>query len=269
MLRKACVSGRFYPGESGELRETVRALAAAVPGTAKKPALGIIVPHAGHVYSGAVAGAVYGRLAIPPLVVMLGPNHTGQGPDFSLWPDGSWQTPLGAVAVSPLARGLLAASAFLEADYSAHLAEHSLEVQVPFLQVCGPPDIAVIPVAIACCEPEAIAGFARELAAFVRGPGAGALILASSDMSHFETDERTREKDGLALEAVRALDPEKLVDRVARFNISMCGFAPAAVMLQAARELGACTAEQVAYDTSAATSGDYRRAVGYAGVIVS
>ena len=267
MVRRPCVSGRFYPGESRELADTVRGLLAA--GEEKETARGIIVPHAGYIYSGAVAGAVYGRIVIPPLVVMLGPNHTGRGPDFSLMAEGRWQTPLGEVPVSPLARELLAGSRLLAEDASAHLAEHSLEVQLPFLQVCAPPGPAIIPIIVASLDPEAIAALGRELADFIDRCGVEALLLASSDMSHYEPDRLAREKDALALESVGRLAPGELLRQVEENNISMCGVAPAAAVLYAARELGATDARVVRYATSAEVSGDFRQVVGYAGVVIS
>jgi AmmeMemoRadiSam system protein B len=267
MVRKPCVSGSFYPDDRRELAETVCGLLVACG--EKETARGVIVPHAGYVYSGAVAGAVYGRVVVPPLVVMLGPNHTGRGPEFSLMVEGRWQTPLGEVPVSPLARDLLAASALLAADTSAHQAEHSLEVQLPFLQVCAPPGPAIIPIITASRDPEALAALGRELAEFIGRCGIEALLLASSDLSHYEPDRIARAKDALALEPVGRLAPDELLRRVEAENISMCGAGPAAAVLYAARRLGATGARVVRYATSAEASGDFRRVVGYAGVIIS
>lgn len=270
MLRKAVFSGEtnsFYPEDPDILRREVEGLLG-TPGPGE-PALGAIVPHAGYRYSGATAGAVYARLAVPPLVILLGPNHTGSGPPFSLYPSGAWETPLGKVEVAPEARDLLAFSDLLESDFLAHLGEHSLEVQLPFLQVRAGNGFRVIPIALGSHDPGALLALGAEIAAFVEKKGLSALVLASSDMSHFEDDETSRRKDAFALEAVESLDPGELLRRVARRRISMCGVAPAAVMLEAAVRLGAATAEILAYTTSGEATGDYARVVGYAGVVVS
>lgn len=258
----------FYPAAAAALRKLVGSLVPPVAAAPRPAVPGIIVPHAGYQFSGAVAGAVYARVAVPSLVVMLGPKHTRAGSSFSAWATGAWRTPLGEVPVSPRAADLLAASAMLEEDFSAHLGEHSLEVQLPFLQVCGPPGLAVIPIALGSDDPAALAALGEELAAFVRAVPEPVLLLASSDMSHFESEQRARQKDRLALDAVCALDPEQLLETVCAHDISMCGAAPAAALLFAGRKLGTGHPELVAYDTSAATTGDRSRVVGYAGLVL-
>jgi MEMO1 family protein len=273
-IRKPVVSGRFYPSGAGALREMITSLISSPLagevrwGGKKNSALGIVVPHAGYICSGVVAGAVYSRLSIPELVIILGPNHTGFGPAFSLMAKGAWQTPLGEVPVSSLAEDLLKQSSLLEPDESAHQSEHSLEVQVPFLQFCAQNSFEIIPVVVGSLQQTNLLKLGKEIAGFIKKSKKETLIIASSDMTHYEPDRIAREKDKYALGAILALDPELLLRRTAERDISMCGVGPTAIMLSAARELNAQKAELVMYNTSGDTCGDRDSVVGYAGVIV-
>jgi AmmeMemoRadiSam system protein B len=265
MDREPAVAGRFYDGERRALAREVGAWIAAPAG--KIRALGVVVPHAGYVYSGAIAGAVYARVAVPQRVIVLGPNHTGLGRPAALWPaDGGWRTPLGTVPVSLALTDALASAPLVERDRAAHLREHSLEVQVPFLQASrADVELAALclgPLSVAQCE-----AIGRTVAAAARAPGA--LVVASSDMSHYIPAEEARAKDGLAIDRILALDPEGLHRTVRREDISMCGVIPATVMLFAARELGATKAELVRYGNSGDVTGDHREVVGYAGLTVT
>lgn len=275
--REPAVAGRFYPSDPAELGSTVERLlhppagtpgAARVPGTAPEathPALGVLAPHAGYVYSGGVAGATWARVAVPPRVILLCPNHTGAGRRVSLWPGGAWDTPLGAVPVDAGMTADILATGLAEADHDAHRDEHALEVQLPFLQALRP-DVSI---AALCLGP---LPFARclelglALADVARGHGA--LLAASSDMSHYVPATVAREKDRLALDRVLALDPRGLHEVVTREEISMCGFVPATVMLVGAKALGARRAEIVRYATSGDVTGDTRSVVAYAGVVL-
>ncbi|MFA7328596.1 MAG: AmmeMemoRadiSam system protein B, partial [Candidatus Ratteibacteria bacterium] len=291
MLRKPVVSGKFYPSSARALREMLSSLVSSplvgesstfIPSLlmekssaylssphrgedkgegAKLKAIGIVVPHAGYVCSGVVAGAVYSQLSIPELVIILGPNHTGLGPTFSLMAEGTWQTPLGEVPISSLAKDLLKQSSLLEPDESAHQLEHSLEVQVPFLQFCVEKEnvvrgfslaskFEIIPIVVGSLQSTNLLQLGKEIAGFIKNSHKETLIIASSDMTHYEPDQVAREKDRYALEAILALDPEMLLNRTAERNISMCGVGPTAIMLAAARELHAQKAELVMYNTS-------------------
>jgi len=270
MDRQPAVAGRFYPGAPAVLAEDVAALLAERPGGRPTPepplpALGVLVPHAGYMYSGRVAGATYARLDLPERAILLGPNHTGMGERVALWPSGGWLTPLGRVPVDgDLNRDLLASGLVAE-DRDAHLREHCLEVQLPFLQLRRP-EIAV---AALCLGPLSFPR-CRELAAAVAAAARRhkAIVVASSDMSHYLPASVARRKDELALDRVVALDAEGLYAVVRREDISMCGYVPATVMLAAARDLGAREAELVRYGNSAEASGDESSVVGYAGVVV-
>jgi AmmeMemoRadiSam system protein B len=218
------------------------------------------------VYSGAIAGAVYARVVVPPRVIVLGPNHTGLGHPAALWPaDGGWRTPLGTVPVSAPLTGALAACSLVEADRLAHLREHSLEVQVPFLAAARP-GVELAALCLGPLDVDACAEVGRTVAAAARAQGA--LVVASSDMSHYIPAAKAREKDRLAIDRILALDPEGLHATVRREGITMCGVIPATVMLFAARELGATRAELVRYGNSGEVNGDTRQVVGYAGLIV-
>lgn len=264
MLREPAVAGSFYPDAPGALAQVVDGwLAAPSPRAA---ALGVVVPHAGYVYSGAVAGAVYGKVAIPARVVVLGPNHTGLGhAGAALWPAGDWATPLGVVPIDAALTGALGQAAGVAPDPAAHLREHSLEVQVPFLQRARP-DVAIAALCLAHLSYRACETLGRAVARAAEE--AGALVVASSDMSHYVSAATARAKDERAIERILALDPAGLYDVVHAEDISMCGIIPATVMLVAARERGATSAELVRYAHSGEVNGDHRSVVGYAGIVV-
>ncbi len=265
MDREPAVAGRFYEGERRALAREVGAwLSTPVE---KVRALGVVAPHAGYVYSGAIAGAVYARVEVPARAIVLGPNHTGLGQRAALWPaGGGWRTPLGTVPVSTPLTEALAASPLVELDRAAHLREHSLEVQVPFLQAARP-DVEIAALCLAHLPVAECQAIGRAVAAAARAHGA--LVVASSDMSHYIPAAEAREKDRLAIDRILALDPEGLHRTVRREGITMCGVIPATVMLFAARELGATKAELVRYGSSGDVTGDDREVVGYAGLVVS
>ncbi len=264
MDREPAVAGRFYTNRADDLRREVDGFLQA--GGERVRAKGIVAPHAGYVYSGAIAGAVYARVDVPARVLVIGPNHSGQGAEIALWPDGAWRLPTGAVPVDPELTAALAASPLVERDAEAHLLEHSLEVQVPFL-VRARPDVAIAALCLGrlrFLDCEALGKVVARAAS-----ATGALVVASSDMSHYVTAAVAREKDHLALARILALDPEGLYAVVHRERISMCGIIPATVMLVAALEQGATRAELVRYGSSGDVTGDDREVVGYAGVLVS
>lgn len=266
MRRPAAVAGRFYPAHPDALR---RELVRYIPSQGeKRAAIGCVVPHAGIMYSGHVAGDVYAHLELPARFIILCPNHTGQGAPLSIMCEGTWETPLGDAAVdSGLARELLRACPRLEEDAEAHRFEHSLEVQLPFLQHLLA-DFRFVPIAIGVGRYPPLEELGHAVAAVVERAGGSILVVASSDMSHYEPDERTRVKDGWAIDRILALDPKGLYDTVERENISMCGYGPTVAMLTAAKDLGARAAELVRYATSGDVTGDRSAVVGYAGIII-
>jgi len=266
-VRPPAVAGMFYEGRADRLRDQVRACLAS--GTTPEPGLGAVVPHAGYQYSGPVAGAVYARLPIPKTVVILCPNHTGRGAPAALDPSDAWSTPLGQAPINRrLAARLLELSPSLEEDRAAHAREHSLEVQLPFLQVLRP-DFDFVPICLGAQDLELCREVGEALARVCAEEEEPPLLLASSDMNHYESRAVGRRKDELALVRVREIDPEGLFSTVITESISMCGFLPATAMLFGARNRGAKRARVVAQRDSGDETGDTSSVVGYAGVIVA
>lgn len=266
MLRSPAVSGQFYPGRKADLTNSLARLIS--PSCEKQRAVGVMSPHAGYIYSGQVVGKCFERVLIPQEVVILGPNHHGAGHPAAVYHRGAWQTPLGDVPIAEvLADTILAASSFLGADTIAHRSEHSIEVQVPFLQTLSPV-LAIVPICIGRLPLTTLLEIGDGLAAALRTRPSIPLIVASTDMTHYESGVEARRKDCLALEHVLALDPEGLYRTVRESRISMCGVLPTVVMLRAALALGASRAELVAYANSGDVTGDQREVVGYAGVVV-
>jgi MEMO1 family protein len=271
-LRTPAVAGRFYPGRADELLRVVRTYSSSV-GISRIAAIGCVAPHAGYIYSGGVAGAVYSRLEIPERCVILCPNHTGKGSALAVMANTAWQTPLGEVAAdADLSAQLLDRFPALEESSAAHRGEHAIEVQLPFLQAQRP-ELKIVPIVIGTSDFDVLRGLGEALADVIAVPeeenGAKkVLTIASSDMNHYESDAITRVKDHKAIERVLALDARGLWEVVMNEGISMCGFGPTTVMLTAAKRLGATSAKLIKYATSGDVSGDYEAVVGYAGITV-
>lgn len=268
MIREPAVSGLFYPGTKQALRKEVEKYIS--EGDAARPeAIGIVSPHAGYVYSGAVAGAALSSARLKDTCIIIGPNHTGLGRPFSIMTKGIWRLPSGDAEIdSRLAKAVLSGSSYLEEDRDAHLGEHSVEVQIPFLQVLKP-GARIVPIVLAEADLQAYRSMGKEMAAAIRsaGPG-GATIIASSDMTHYEPRDSAKAKDSIAIKAMLDLDEEALAGAVGKHGISMCGYVPVCVMIAAAKGLGAKGAKLIKYGTSGDASGDYSSVVGYAGMIV-
>ena len=266
-IRRPAVAGQFYTDDPVALRAELTHLVhrAGVP----ERVIGVIAPHAGYMYSGGVAGEVYGAVEVPRDVVILGPNHHGIGASAALYPTGSWLTPLGTVPINEELAGIVARHApIVAADAGAHTFEHSLEVQLPFLQQVRP-DVTIVPLCLGFGDYRSCEVLGLALAAAIREYGSPVLIVASSDMIHYESAESARAKDELAIGAVQALDPEGLLTVCRRHRVTMCGVIPATVMLVAAKALGATRARLVRYATSGDVTGDHRQVVAYAGFTVA
>ena len=266
-VRPPAVAGRFYPGEPDVLQTEVHSfLDSSKNGSS---ALGCIVPHAGYIYSGHVAGAVYSEINLPGRCILMCPNHTGRGQALSIMSSGEWKTPLGNARIdSDLANSLKQKLSFLTEDVEAHRTEHAAEVQLPFLQTCNA-NLTFVPIALGTGQFEILEALGFAIAEVLAEIGEPVLIIASSDMNHYENDSITRVKDGKALDQILALNPRGLFDVVMKEHISMCGFGPSVVMLTATKQLGAQRARLVKYATSGDISGDRNMVVGYAGVVVS
>ncbi len=267
MIRPPAVAGQFYRGSGEALnREVAGYIQTDVP---RVKAIGAVCPHAGLMYSGHVAGAVYSRLLLPDTLVLLGPNHTGMGQMVSLMASGRWEVPNGSFEIDEALAGkiLLQAGGLVARDERAHLFEHSLEVQLPFVAYSGKA-VRIVPIAFMRIPLRDCLKIGEAIAEVVRDTESSVTIIASTDMSHYVSDSEARRLDRMAIERILDLDPEGLYEVVESRGISMCGYIPTTVMLQAAKALGAERAELVKYATSAEVSGDYDHVVGYAGLII-
>ncbi len=266
-MRSPAVAGQFYPGNKAGLLAELESFCQPVQGV--DPVIGVISPHAGYIYSGAIAGTLFSQVAVPDKVILLGPNHHGVGHQGALYDMGDWETPLGTIPVDRvLAEEVLSACKHFSADAAAHRYEHSLEVQVPFVQYCNP-DAQLVPVCLGHLPLDVLIESGESLADVISAHEEPILIIASSDMTHFESADQAKMKDTMALAHVEMLDPEGLYKTVRDNRISMCGVLPSVVMLAAARKLGARKGEVIAYGTSGDVTGDDRDVVGYASVIVN
>ena len=266
LSRLPAVAGTFYPSDPSELRRAVDGYL--VAGQART-AIGVVAPHAGYVYSGPTAGIVFASVEVPEVVIVMGPNHTGYGPPLSIHPGGTWKTPAGEIRVDEaLSAKLRTLDPELVADTLAHEEEHSIEVEVPFL-LRRNPRTTLVAIVIGTQDLPVLERLGAAIARFVRENAPGALVVASSDMNHYENDATTRSKDRKAVEKLVKMDERGLDEVCRRDRISMCGRAPAVAMLVAAKALGAKHAELADYRTSADAGGDRARCVGYAGVLVT
>lgn len=266
MIRNSVVANQFYTGEENALREDIKRFI--LEGRQKRKAIGILCPHAGYMYSGAVAGEVFSTIILPKNILLLGPNHTGLGARAAIMTEGSWKTPLGLVQInSPLAKAFLSSCPILQEDSKAHQKEHSLEVQIPFIQYLTK-DFSIVPLALKHLIFEQCEEIGHKMADVLKKFGEDVLVLASSDMTHYESQASAKAKDEKALEEILKLNPKGLYDVVYRHDISMCGIIATTVMLVIAKDLGAKKAELIKYSTSGDVNKDYSQVVGYAGVII-
>jgi AmmeMemoRadiSam system protein B len=266
MIREPVVAGTFYPANSDALRSQIESMVDKKANPEK--ALGTVSPHAGYQFSGVVACEVFSKIKITDTVIILGPNHTGFGKPFALYAEGNWRTPFGDISIDKeFSEALLKKTNLIEEDVTAHASEHSLEVQVPVMQYFKP-DFKIVPIVIG------IAGFkkcleaAEAIAAVIKESGKEVLIVASSDMTHYESQDDAKKKDKIAIDAVLKLDENLLLKNVGKYNITMCGYIPVIIMIAAVKALGATSARLVKYQTSGDITGDYSQVVGYAGIII-
>ncbi len=266
MERHAVVAGTFYPDSASRINAMMESFIDASAG--RGDCIAVVAPHAGYVYSGEVAGATYSQVNIPQRVIILAPNHTGMGRAISLYPGEAWHTPLGRVPIDQELNRMLAAKCeLIEEDERAHAREHSAEVQVPFLQYLQP-DVRISVLIVATHDFNMLSALGTAIAGTVKEVSDKVLIVASSDMTHFESQEVAGRQDMLAISKIEAMDPKGLLETVSSQQISMCGVAPVTATLVAALELGAKSARLVKYQTSGEVTGDTSNVVGYAGMII-
>jgi len=268
MIRKPAVAGQFYPSDPHLLKKLITSFGCKPPGQRAK-VIACILPHAGYIYSGKVAAEVVSQIGIGETCIVLGPNHTGYGVPASIMSEGEWQTPLGILKIdTTVARELLKNSTYLKEDALAHIYEHSIEVQLPLIQELSRKDFTFVPIVLATDEDLVYKDIAGAIAKTVRNSKKNITIIASSDMTHYETQKSANAKDEEAIKAILDLNEKELLEKVDRLQISMCGTMPVTIAILAAKELGAKKAQLIAYQTSGDITGDYSSVVGYAGIII-
>lgn len=268
MIRPPAVAGQFYPSNPAVLKKLITGLCPKEP-SKKEEVLGCILPHAGYVYSGSVAASVLSQITVAETYVIMGPNHTGYGPASSIMTEGEWQTPFGSVNINTLlAQKILKNSKYLEEDTLAHAYEHSIEVELPLIQAIARPEFTFVPIILASNDILVYKDIACAVAKAIQETPGRVTLIASSDMTHYETQTSANQKDEEAIRAILDLDEKELLQKIDRLNISMCGYIPAVVLILTAKKLGAKSAKLIAYQTSGDVSGDYSAVVGYAGIII-
>jgi len=267
-VRKPAAAGQFYPSSPQGLKNQIETL---IDKNADKlNVIACMLPHAGYAYSGAVAGQTASRIDIKDKIVLLGPNHTGYGVPFSIMTEGTWQTPLGEIKIdSHLAGQILKNSRYLEDDFMAHIYEHSLEVELPILQYFKT-IFEIVPISVLSDDIAVLKEIGQDIASTIKEANLkdSTLIVASSDMTHYEPQAQAQKKDQEAIKAILELNEDKLMEKIRSLGISMCGYAPVIVMLSAAKLLGAKNAQLIKYQTSGDVTGDTSKVVGYAGIVV-
>lgn len=264
--REAAVAGQFYSSNPEELRRMVKSYAREPESILEAKA--VVVPHAGYMYSGSVAGEVFSAINLPHRMILLGPNHSGSGAALALSPAGEWYMPLGTAQIDAnMNLRLMEECPELKEDSSAHQSEHSLEVQLPFLQVLQP-DFRFSAICVRTIDYTMLENLGHAMARAIRSLQEPVLLVASSDMTHYESAEDASRQDRFAIDQILALDPKGLYQVVVEKNITMCGFAPATAVLIACRDLGASDGRLIRYTNSGAASGDLKHVVAYAGIAV-
>jgi AmmeMemoRadiSam system protein B len=266
LKRSPAVAGQFYHGNSSRLHQQVENYI--VKGARREKVIAVVSPHAGLVYSGSVAGAVYSSMDFPETFILIGPNHTGLGAQVSMMASGEWEIPTGVFRIDEkISHKISVYVPLVTKDTKAHMFEHSLEVQLPFIAYFSK-DAKIVPIIILSAAVEECKVIGEGIARAVKDIGSSVVIVASSDMSHYVPDDIARKKDSKAIDRILSLDPEGLYETVEKEKISMCGYIPVATMLYAAEALGAQSARLIKYATSAEISGDYEHVVGYAGIVL-
>ncbi len=268
MNRKPVVAGQFYPGTKENLEEQIKEYLSLDSSTDKTQTKLAMVPHAGYMFSGHVAGETLSKANLNNTVLLLGPNHTGQGLPLALWPDGEWEIPGAQIKIDEsLAQEILNTIPEIKKDYNAHNFEHSLEVILPFLWVINKKS-QIVPISVSEPNFASLNKIGQDLAQIIKNWNTPVSIIVSSDMSHFISQEQAKAKDNMAIEAILDLNPEKLYQTVQNNNITMCGILPMTMGLSLVNELGASQAELIQYATSADVTGDFQQVVGYAGILI-
>jgi AmmeMemoRadiSam system protein B len=279
-VRHPCQAGAFYAGTAEALKKQIEKCFLHELGPGKMPetgktgprqVLGLVCPHAGYMFSGPVAAHGYYKLATdgkPDIVVLFGPNHTGYGSALAVMNEGFWRTPLGDVEIdAELANQIVRESRIIDIDDSAHRFEHSIEVQLPFLQYLYGSEFKMVPICFLMQDLSSAKEVGQAVAKVLAGKNA--VVIASSDMTHYEPQKSAETKDNMALEAVEAMDEAKLYSVIEAHRISACGYGPIAALITAAKVLGVKKAKLLCHKTSGDVVGDYSSVVGYATVCLT
>ncbi len=264
MLREAQVAGMFYERDAPALKKHISRYIIKVENKYKTK--GVVVPHAGYIYSGKTAGAVFSSIEIPDLVIILGPNHTGLGKSISVMAEGIWRTPLGDCKINePMANEIIKNCKFAAKDIYAHLKEHSIEVELPFLQFLKQ-GFSFVPICLSEPDLNKLSNLAISIADVIKDKEV--LLVASTDLTHYEEAKAAEKKDKLILDSIKELNPEKMVKYLYEYDISMCGWMPVYVLLTASKLLGAKEGKIISYTNSGEATGDYEQVVGYGGAVI-
>ena len=267
MIREPIVSGQFYPQKKDELKHLIEEFKPSA--TLKTSAKGIILPHAGYTYSGSVAITTVGKIIPRKKIIILGPNHTGLGHMFSLWAKGEWIIPSGHIHIDEeLAKSILSEGDYIKEDYSAHISEHSIEVELPIIHYFFE-DFQFVPIACKRTNLEGYNQVSSQIFEAIKKTKEDILLVASTDLTHYEADSTARKKDRLVIEAIINLDEQELIKKIHKSNITMCGEAPVAILISCLKKLKAKKAQVALYKTSGDYSGDYDSVVGYVGMFIS
>ncbi len=269
MIRKPAVAGQFYPSDAEALEKLILGFSTTPKTAVKEKAFACILPHAGYIYSGKVAFETLSTIEIADTCIILGPNHSGFGQPYSTMRDGEWHTPFGNVKIdTPLADELIKNSMYLVDDPIAHAQEHSIEVELPLLQKVLKKNFTFVPITLAWAGDLVYKDIAGSIVKSIKTLKKEVTIIASSDMTHYESQTSATHKDEEAIKAILKLDERDLLEKIDKLSISMCGYIPAVIAIMAAKQLGAKRAALVSYQTSGDSSGDYSSVVGYAGIIM-
>ncbi|NYB52777.1 MAG: AmmeMemoRadiSam system protein B [Methanobacteriaceae archaeon] len=278
MIRRPAVAGMFYEADGNALKERIKWCylhqigPGMIPGEigTKRSIRGLISPHAGYVYSGPVAAHSFFKLAadgMPETLVILCPNHTGMGSGLSTMTEMSWLTPLGEVEVDrEFALALMDEYSLLDDDPSAHLQEHSCEVQLPFLQEISP-DFKMVPISMMMQDMETSHELGLAIAQTSNDLGRDVVVIASTDFTHYQPHEVAQTHDTKVLEAIKEMDEELMVNQIRKYNVTMCGYGPVIATITASKTMGANEAKILKYATSGDTGGDYSSVVGYGSAV--
>jgi len=268
MIRKPAVAGSFYPSNPQELSQLIESFIDLE--MKKEKALTLIAPHAGFIYSGPVAGALFSSVQFPEKIILLGPSHRMIRSKFAIMRTGTWATPLGEIPVdTDLADLLMKSSTIFEEDEEAHRKEHSLEVQLPFIQYFVR-HFSFVPICIGSpVSFEELKEVGKAIASVIKMCDTKILLIASTDMSHYVDQTTALDLDFRAIQKIQELNPRGLYDTVISNKISMCGFQPTTSALVSSCEMDAKTASIIKYQTSGDISGNYEEVVGYAGILIN